>query len=74
MPRTHSIGELLTALTSMGFEIPEQIQNAASLTDYAVAARYPGPVEEVIVEDLETAVALAQAVVAWATAFVSSPS
>jgi hypothetical protein len=30
-------------LTELGFDIPEAVQEAAALTDYAVAARYPGP-------------------------------
>ena len=34
VPRTHSIADLLTALTALGFDIPDQIQSAASLTDY----------------------------------------
>lgn len=72
VPRTHSIADLLTALAALGFELPDQIKNAASLTDYAVAARYPGPSEPVVIEDFEDAIELAQAVVAWATAIVSS--
>lgn len=72
MPRTHLIADLLTALAALGFELPDQITNAASLTDYAVAARYPGPSEPVAIEDFEDASELAQAVVAWATAIVSS--
>ena len=32
VPRTHSIADLLTALTGMGFDIPSRVQNAASLT------------------------------------------
>ena len=71
VPRTHSIGDLLTGLAALGFDVPSQIQNAASLTDYAVAARYPGPSEPVVTEDFEAAVELAQAVVTWATEIVS---
>ena len=52
--------DVLTALTALGFDIPGQIQNAASLTDYAVAARYPGPSEPVDAEDVEAAVELAR--------------
>ena len=70
VPRTHSIADLLTALTPLGLDIPGEIQKAASLTDYAVAARYPGPSEPVLAEDFEAAVELAQAVVTWATGIV----
>jgi hypothetical protein len=44
------------------------------LTDYAVAARYPGPSEPVLVEDYEKAVAIAAAVVSWASGIVTAPS
>ena len=71
VPRTHSIADLLTALTALGFDIPDQIQSAASLTDYAVAARYPGPSEPVMTADFDAAVELAHAVVTWATEIVS---
>ena len=73
VPRTHSIADLLTTLAAMGFDLPEQIKDAASLTDYAVAARYPGPGEPVVAEEFEAAVQLAAAVVTWATELVSSP-
>jgi HEPN domain-containing protein len=58
----------------LGFDIPEAVQEAAALTDYAVAARYPGPYEPVLLEDYELAVATARAVVAWATSIVTQSS
>ena len=72
VPRTHSIAELLTVLAVKGLDIPSRINEAASLTDYAVATRYPGPVEPVAAADFEEAVNLADAVVAWATEIISS--
>ena len=51
VPRTHSISELITLLAELGFDIPVDVQEASALTDYAVAARYPGPSEPVLVED-----------------------
>ena len=74
VPRTHAISELITMLTELGFDIPEAVQEAAALTDYAVAARYPGPYEPVLLEDYEQAVATARAVVAWATSIVTQSS
>ena len=42
------------------------------MTDYAVAARYPGPSEPVSVEDYERALATARAVVSWVEGLVSA--
>ena len=72
MPRTHSISELITLLAELGFDIPVDVQEAPALTDYAVAARYPGPSEPVLVEDYDKAVATARAVVSWAGIIVSA--
>lgn len=71
VPRTHAISELLTMLVDLGFDIPAEVHEAAALTDYAVAARYPGPSEPVLVEDYEKAVAVAKAVVSWASRIVT---
>jgi len=71
VPRTHAISELLTMLVDLGFDIPAEVHEAAALTDYAVAARYPGPSEPVLVEDYEKAVAVAKVVVSWASRIVT---
>ena len=42
------------------------------LTDYAVAARYPGPSEPVLIEDYEKALATAKAVVSWVSDIVAA--
>jgi hypothetical protein len=57
-------------LAELGFEIPADVHEAAALTDYAVGARYPGPLEPVVIEDYEKAVATATAVVSWVTGIV----
>lgn len=41
----HDIAELLTVLEQNGVSLPESIKKAAELSDYAVEARYPGPME-----------------------------
>jgi len=51
--------------------LPERLrppcpQDAASLTPYATTTRYPGEIESVSRAELETAVAAAASVVAWA--------
>ncbi len=43
----HDIAELLTLLEQSNINLPEDVRLAASLSDYAVAARYPAPVEPV---------------------------
>ena len=71
VPRTHAISELITMLAELGFNVPADVQEASGLTDYAVAARYPGPSEPVLVEDYEKAVAIAKIVVSWASGIVA---
>lgn len=74
VPRTHAIAELITMLVELGFDMPPDVHEASTLTDYAVAARYPGPSEPVLVEDYERAVAIAATVVAWASDTVVNAS
>jgi HEPN domain-containing protein len=61
----HDIAELLTLLEQSNINLPEDVRLAASLSDYAVAARYPGPVEPVTEEEYREAVSLAEAVLRW---------
>ena len=72
VPRTHSIGDLIAELDAMGFDVPGIVRESASLTDYAVSARYPGPAEAVVTEDLSEAIRLAVAVVSWASDMVTA--
>ena len=74
VPRTHAISALITMLADLGFDIPVDLEEASALTDYAVASRYPGPAEPVLVDDHETAVAIATAVVAWVSRIVATPA
>jgi len=61
----HDIAELLTLLEQSNVNLPEDVRLAASLSDYAVAARYPGPMEPVTEEEYREAVSLAEAVLRW---------
>jgi len=61
----HDIAELLTLLEQSNISLPEDVRLAASLSDYAVAARYPGPMEPVTEEEYREAVSLAEAVLRW---------
>lgn len=64
MPRTHSVG-LLLDLLSEHLAVPDNMQEAAILTDHAVACRYPGDTEPVTLSEYEQALRLAETVLAW---------
>ncbi|MCP3958238.1 MAG: HEPN domain-containing protein [bacterium] len=64
-PRTHSLTRLLE-LMPRALPIPEKVQAAVILTDYAVATRYPGAYEPIEDEEYREALILAGAVVSWA--------
>jgi HEPN domain-containing protein len=53
----HDIAELLTRLEQGGISLPEDVRRAAALSDYAIVARYPGPMEPVTEEKYQQAVA-----------------
>ena len=52
------------------FDAQQAVEKALN----AVAARYPGPSEPVLIEDYEKAVAIAAAVVSWANGIVTAAS
>ena len=64
-PKTHNIRTLLDLLPQEVIA-PQEIEDAASLTDYAVTSRYPGDFESVDEEEYEETVRLAETVVLWA--------
>ena len=66
----HDIAELLTVLEQNGLSLPEQIRAAAELSDYAVEARYPGPMEPVTEDEYKEAVRIAEMVVFWVEGFI----
>jgi HEPN domain-containing protein len=68
----HDIAELLTALQQNGISLPKRIRAAAELSDYAVEARYPGPMEPVTEREYREAVKMAEAVVDWVEGFIAS--
>ena len=39
----HNLSEHLTRLEQSGVALPDRVKDAATLTDYSVEARYPGP-------------------------------
>lgn len=64
LPKTHNIRFLLDQV-SVFCTIPAAVQQAASLTDYAVALRYPSDFEPIIEEEYLEALELASGVLAW---------
>lgn len=64
-PFTHDLSALLSLVEETGIEIPSDVLQAAVLTRYAVAARYPGPARPVTGPEYSEAVTLATHVVRW---------
>jgi HEPN domain-containing protein len=61
---THNIEILLKELKKFT-DIPENIKEAAQLTNYAVQTRYPGEYEEVIKEEYEKTIKMAKDCMNW---------
>jgi len=61
----HDIAELLTVLEQNGISLPESIRASAELSDYAVEARYPGPMEPITEDEYKEAIEMAEEVVSW---------
>jgi HEPN domain-containing protein len=61
----HDIAELLTLLEQNGLELPEEIRAGAELSDYAVEARYPSPMEPVTEQEYKEAIQISDQIVLW---------
>ncbi len=68
-PRSHNVGILLELLPS-SIQRDAVFNEAAALTDYAVSSRYPGEAEDVTLDELAKAIAIAEAVCVWATRLI----
>ena len=62
----HNLSEHLTRLEQSGLVLPDDVKDAATLTDYSVEARYPGPFEPITELEFRNSLRIAEAVVAWA--------
>lgn len=71
-PYSHDLATLVSLIERTGHPIPERVQLAATLSDYAVEARYPGVSEPVTYEEYEQAIATAEEVIQWAQDFAAS--
>jgi HEPN domain-containing protein len=64
-PYIHDMAALVTLLMKNGVAVPEPVKEAAKLTRFAIATRYPhvsGPVRE---EEYQRAIAISGTVLAW---------
>jgi HEPN domain-containing protein len=68
-PKTHSI-RILIDLLAQHHSIPDEVEKAAILTDYAVMTRYPGDLEPVSDDEYFESIHLADAVVSWAESII----
>lgn len=69
-PHVHSIARLLEIITEAGYKIPEDIQKAVILTDYAVKVRYPGEMEPVTKEEYEETLLITENVFSWVSKII----
>lgn len=67
-PKNHDIAELLALLSPA--DVPDELWNADSLTEFAVVTRYPGRKPPVSEDEFHRALALAEQVVRWAEAVI----
>ena len=65
-PYVHNLALLLSLLNEAGEPLPEEIIQAAGLTQYAVTTRYPHFEVPVSEEEYADAIDIAEAVVRWA--------
>ena len=72
-PRTYVIGVLLTLCTESGYAVPGALEEAVTLTRYAVAARYPGESEPVSREEARQAAELADRIFLWVEGHIREP-
>ncbi len=64
-PPTHAIDVLLDLLAKSGVDIPSRIDEAFTLTQYAVQTRYPGEWETIDREEAEKAILVSSEVLKW---------
>lgn len=67
-PRTHAIEVLLDLLKTRGITIPDEVDEAYELSEYAVQTRYPGEWEPVTKAEARRAMERAALVLAWVEA------
>lgn len=64
-PRTHVIETLLDLLQDAGIGVPDDVNEAFTLTQYAVQTRYPGDWEPITEEEAQATLQIAKLVLTW---------
>ena len=64
-PWTHLIARLIELVEANGIDVPEEVKDSISLTEYAVDTRYPGDYEPLDEEAYKEALEIAERVVNW---------
>ncbi len=72
-PRQHVIGPLLNLCREAGYEGIEALEEAVSLTRFAVVTRYPGEEEPVSRQEALQAFGLAEIVLTWVETQLDKP-
>lgn len=70
--KTHAIEVLLDLLKSQGVSIPDEVDEAFELSEYAVQTRYPGEWEPVTKNEARRAIERAALVLAWVEAQIEN--
>ena len=65
-PKTHSLVRLIDILEAAGIDIPSNVKESDTLTQFAVETRYPSLTEEITKQEYKEVVAVAARVVFWA--------
>jgi HEPN domain-containing protein len=64
--KTHDLQALMLLIRNSGISVGQEIEQAATLTRFAVEARYPGEIEPITAEEVAQAIELAERSVRWA--------
>lgn len=70
-PRTHNLRTLLDLIPAE-IDIPDAVEDAMILTEYAVSSRYPGFVEPIGAQEYQEAVNHAEVILTWAEAILQN--
>lgn len=65
-PYTYDLAQLITLVQTTGLLWPQELDEAAELTAYAVGSRYPGAYGNITTAEYAQAIDIAQRVIAWA--------
>ncbi len=69
-PFVHDLDILVERLKATGVAIPEFVQDAGDLTQYAIQTRYPGDWEPVDVVEMREGIAHAAQILRWAQTMI----